>query len=122
MLIKGKRTFDSFLSAIAKHVATESDWEVEDDKDEYQIVFGSGEWVGQPTFDEDHPDILFGIELFCDQYKDADLIVVEKAVGMLEGIEWAFNLGAAPDAKKLPERGRRSRKRVKEERRDDTEE
>lgn len=113
MLIKSKRTLDSFLNAISRHITAEGDWELEDDK-EYQIVFGSGEWLGIPTFDEDHHDLVHGIELFNEGYKEAELLLVEKAIGLLEGITFSGNLDAIASDDKPLRRGKRRKMKVVE--------
>lgn len=105
MLFKGKRTFDSMMNAIALHLSS-GDWEQAEEGDDADILFGP-EWTGR-TLVNKHGHVE-GIELFHDDYTDAELLIVEKAISLLEGVEWGK---AAP----IVEEVRRPRRRPERER------
>lgn len=117
MLLKGKRTLDSFINSISRHLTSEGDWEIEDeDPDNFgDIIFGAAEWVAKTAMDKH--DVLHGVELFNEQYNDVELAVVEKAIALLEGIEWSKET-----VESLKEPAPRSRRARDGERRSDAEE
>lgn len=102
MLLKGKRTFESMMNAIAHHFHCDDTWDLENDDPDSMgdIVFGV-EWQGKVVM---HKDVVYGVELYHENYKDLELAVVEKAIGLLEGIEWSAETGEEmkPEVRKRP--------------------
>lgn len=107
MLVKGKRTYDSFMNAIALHLSS-GDWEEVEDDPDVDIEFGP-EWIGRVN--KNRNEHVESIELFHEEYSDAEMLVVEKAIGLMEGLEWEKAVTEEPAP--------RSRKRKNGESRDE---
>lgn len=112
MLLKGKRTFESFITSIANHLSL-GDWEMDDEDTAALagegVTFGEGEWTALIVMDEDddgHNSVL-GVDLENNSnYSDIEIAVVEKAIGLLEGITWS-----AGEDDEEPEPRRRERRK-----------
>ena len=88
MLLKGKRTFESLMNSLAHHLAAaDGNWEPDEAADEPTVVFGEGEWLGVLVLDG--KENVYGVELENSTYTDVELMVVEKALALLEGISWS---------------------------------
>lgn len=107
MLLKGKRTFESFMNAISNHLCTHEDWtQEEEDPDNLGDVYFGVEWEGKIVLDKH--DSPYGVELYNEGYKDVELAVVEKAIGLLEGIEWSAETAEEMKPVKRPKLIRRN--------------
>lgn len=90
MLLRPERqNVESFLDAVAKHVA--GPWRIVGDG--RTVVFGIGAWradVALDTDDSDAPEpgtgILSGIHLDNEEYDDGETATVEEAIALLEGL------------------------------------
>ena|SRR5438477_11714922 len=112
MLIKGKRSFDSLMNAISRHLTQEGDWEMNEDDDPEgpRAIFGDGEWTALLCYNTKQESVVYGVELFTDSYNDVELAVVEKAIALLEGVEWS----SETSVDKIPERKRKKLKSVRD--------
>lgn len=91
MLRKGTRNLDSFLSAIARHLSLTGQWDIEHEgADAGEIVhFGKAPDMRGELISDDPDEVSpSGLILLGGGYDDDDLVVIERAIALLEGLEY----------------------------------
>lgn len=105
MLVKGKRTFDSLMNAICHHLTAEEDWGPSEDDDGPVFTLGE-DWTATVVV-ERKTEAIYGVELWNEGYSELEIAVVEKAIGLLEGIKWSEETAKDIEGETKPKKRKR---------------
>lgn len=97
MIVKPTQNVESFLDAIARHIAPTGGWRKSEEKlgcGCEHILFGEAYWKGHVFYsDDDGRRVFFGVQLVCadSDYDDDDLNIIEEGIALLEGFDFEPN-------------------------------